>query len=45
MRNRRIFDLNPEVESALSERRAIVALESTVIAHAVPTEFGDSAPT
>lgn len=31
-----LFKLNPEVEAALAEDRAIVALESTVIAHGLP---------
>ena len=36
MLNRDLFNLNPEVESALSEGRSVVALESTVIAHGLP---------
>jgi pseudouridine-5'-phosphate glycosidase len=36
MFNRKLFDLSPEVEAALEEGRAIVALESTVIAHGLP---------
>jgi pseudouridine-5'-phosphate glycosidase len=31
-----IFKLSPEVESALAEKRGVVALESTVIAHGLP---------
>jgi pseudouridine-5'-phosphate glycosidase len=31
-----LFKINPEVEAALAEDRAIVALESTVIAHGLP---------
>ena len=31
-----IFNLSREVESALTEKRAVVALESTVIAHGLP---------
>ncbi len=31
-----IFDFGEEVESALAEKRAVVALESTVIAHGLP---------
>ena len=33
---RRLLTLNEEVESALSAKRAVVALESTVIAHGLP---------
>ncbi|HEV7858286.1 MAG TPA: pseudouridine-5'-phosphate glycosidase [Pyrinomonadaceae bacterium] len=36
MLNRKLFDLSPEVEAALEEGRAVVALESTVIAHGLP---------
>jgi pseudouridylate synthase len=36
MINHSIFVLSPEVESALAEGRAVVALESTVIAHGLP---------
>ncbi len=31
-----LFHINPEVEAALAEGRAVVALESTVIAHGLP---------
>ena len=31
-----LLDINPEIESALAARRAVVALESTVIAHGLP---------
>jgi len=36
MLNQNLFHLNKEVESALAENRAVVALESTVIAHGLP---------
>lgn len=36
MAYRKIFILSPEVEAALAERRAVVALESTVISHGLP---------
>jgi pseudouridylate synthase len=36
MIDQNIFVLSPEVESALAEGRALVALESTVIAHGLP---------
>ena len=34
--NKDIFNINPEIESALASHRAVVALESTVIAHGLP---------
>lgn len=36
MINPDLFDLSPEVDRALNEGRAVVALESTVIAHGLP---------
>jgi pseudouridine-5'-phosphate glycosidase len=36
MSNPELLSFNPEVEAALRERRAVVALESTVIAHGLP---------
>ncbi|MBA3321718.1 MAG: pseudouridine-5'-phosphate glycosidase, partial [Pyrinomonadaceae bacterium] len=36
MFNPDIFQLSPEVEAALAEKRPVVALESTVIAHGLP---------
>jgi pseudouridine-5'-phosphate glycosidase len=36
MPTRRLFDISLEVEAALEEGRAVVALESTVIAHGLP---------
>jgi pseudouridine-5'-phosphate glycosidase len=36
MPDRKLFDLDPEVEEALREARPVVALESTVIAHGLP---------
>jgi pseudouridine-5'-phosphate glycosidase len=36
MLNRKLFDLSPEVETGLAAQRAVVALESTVIAHGLP---------
>ncbi|HVF27679.1 MAG TPA: pseudouridine-5'-phosphate glycosidase [Pyrinomonadaceae bacterium] len=36
MFNRNLFHLSAEVEAALAEGRAVVALESTVIAHGLP---------
>src|SRR5918996_829003 len=36
MPDRDIFHLKPEVASALAQGRAVVALESTVIAHGLP---------
>ncbi|MBV9210038.1 MAG: pseudouridine-5'-phosphate glycosidase [Acidobacteria bacterium] len=36
MSNRHLLKLSAEVEAALDERRAVVALESTVIAHGLP---------
>ncbi len=36
MLNQNLFHLSKEVESALAENRAVVALESTVIAHGLP---------
>jgi pseudouridine-5'-phosphate glycosidase len=34
--NNNLFNINPEIEAALAANRAIVALESTVIAHGLP---------
>jgi len=34
--NKDLFNLNPEIETALAANRAVVALESTVIAHGLP---------
>jgi pseudouridylate synthase len=34
--NRNSFTINPEIEAALAANRAVVALESTVIAHGLP---------
>jgi len=36
MKNQNSFTVNPEVEAAVAANRAIVALESTVIAHGLP---------
>jgi pseudouridine-5'-phosphate glycosidase len=36
MMNRKLLCVAPEVEAAIEERRAVVALESTVIAHGLP---------
>lgn len=36
MLNSELLRLSPEVEAALAEKRAVVALESTVIAHGLP---------
>jgi pseudouridine-5'-phosphate glycosidase len=36
MTNKDVFSINPEIESALAANRAVVALESTVIAHGLP---------
>lgn len=36
MINSTLFEFSPEVESALAERKPVVALESTVIAHGLP---------
>ena len=36
MLNSNLFIVHPEIESALAEGRAVVALESTVIAHGLP---------
>jgi pseudouridylate synthase len=36
MENRKLFDFSLEVEEALEEGRAVVALESTVISHGLP---------
>ncbi|OLE52006.1 MAG: hypothetical protein AUG51_20085 [Acidobacteria bacterium 13_1_20CM_3_53_8] len=36
MPNSNLFIVHPEIESALAEGRAVVALESTVIAHGLP---------
>src|SRR5882672_7401566 len=36
MKNRNSFTMSPEIEAALAANRAIVALESTVIAHGLP---------
>jgi len=36
MTDSNLFQLSPEVTSALAEQRAVVALESTVIAHGLP---------
>lgn len=36
MRNKNVFSINPEIEAALAANRAVVALESTVIAHGLP---------
>jgi pseudouridine-5'-phosphate glycosidase len=36
MSDSKLFRINPEVEAALREGRAVVALESTVIAHGLP---------
>jgi pseudouridine-5'-phosphate glycosidase len=34
--NKSLFKINPEIEAALAASRAVVALESTVIAHGLP---------
>ena len=34
--NKNLFNINPEIEAALAANRAVVALESTVIAHGLP---------
>src|SRR6266852_805264 len=36
MKNRNSFTMSPEIESSLAANRAVVALESTVIAHGLP---------
>jgi pseudouridine-5'-phosphate glycosidase len=36
MTNKNFFSINPEIEAALAANRAVVALESTVIAHGLP---------
>src|SRR6266852_1021427 len=36
MKNETFFRINPEIESALTANRPVVALESTVIAHGLP---------
>lgn len=36
MLDRQLLNISPEVEAALKEKRAVVALESTVIAHGLP---------
>ncbi len=36
MLDRHLLNISPEVEAALNEKRAVVALESTVIAHGLP---------
>jgi pseudouridine-5'-phosphate glycosidase len=36
MTNKNLFRINPEIESALAANQAVVALESTVIAHGLP---------
>jgi pseudouridine-5'-phosphate glycosidase len=36
MLDRQLLNISPEVEAALNEKRAVVALESTVIAHGLP---------
>ncbi len=38
MTSERIIRLHPEVAAALDERRGVVALESTIISHGLPTE-------
>lgn len=34
--NKNLFSINPEIEGAIAAHRAVVALESTVIAHGLP---------
>src|SRR6266478_7781791 len=36
MKNQNSFSVDPEIKAALAENRAVVALESTVIAHGLP---------
>src|SRR5713101_6803585 len=36
MTNKNLFSINPEIAAALAAHRAVVALESTVIAHGLP---------
>jgi len=44
-----LFSINPEVENALSKKRPVLALESTIIAHGMPypenIEFAKQAET